>query len=428
MKKIWSLTLIILIFPFFLYAQEEIKEVSLQKAVDYAIEHNKELAITRKNIDLNRQKVKEAISQGLPQVNGSLDYSTNFGYKANFGGNSIQMKDQSNVEINVNQLIFSGEWILGIKTSKLAEKIANQQVTITELDVKENVFNTYYLILVTERTVNILRENLANMEQILQHTQNMYNAGTVEITDVDQIRITVSQLKNSILNLERNIEVSYNLLKIQMGLDAETTLVLTEELETFLNDQMYAFLMMQGFDISKNAEYQLLETQEDLAEKMVGMKKWAYSPSVAATYGYTYKLMKSDFDLSSNHGADITMSIPIFSGLARKAQLEQAKIELEQTQINKSLVEDQLGLSDEQYRFELRNAYENYMLQKDNIDVASRVLANYQRKYEFGVVSSLDLTQANNNYLQAETDYTNAALTLLQAKTNLERLYNSFPY
>ena len=91
-------------------------------------------------------------------------------------------------------------------------------------------------------------------------------------------------------------------------------------------------------------------------------------------------------------------------------------------------MEDQLNLQDEQLKFELRNAIENYNLQKENIDVAGRVLANYQRKYEFGAVSSLDLTQANNNYLQAENNYTNAVLTLLQAQLNIERLYNQLPH
>ena len=70
---------------------------------------------------------------------------------------------------------------------------------------------------------------------------------------------------------------------------------------------------------------------------------------------------------------------------------------------------------------------ENYSLQKENIDVATQVLKSYQRKYELGAVSSLDLTQANNNYLQAETNYTEAVLTLLQAQVSLEKLYNQLP-
>ena len=95
--------------------------------------------------------------------------------------------------------------------------------------------------------------------------------------------------------------------------------------------------------------------------------------------------------------------------------------------MQKSLLQDQLNVQDEQLKFNLKNAMENYSLQKENIDVATRVLKSYQRKHELGAVSSLDLTQANNNYLQAETNYTEAVLTLLQAQVSLEKLYNQLP-
>ena len=78
----------------------------------------------------------------------------------------------------------------------------------------------------------------------------------------------------------------------------------------------------------------------------------------------------------------------------------------------------------EQYKFALKNALEDYNLQSENIQVARKVLENYQYKYNAGAVSSLDLTQANNNYLTAENNYTSACLTLLQAQTQLEKLYN----
>ena len=151
-----------------------------------------------------------------------------------------------------------------------------------------------------------------------------------------------------------------------------------------------------------------METQEELQKKMVGLKKWAYSPTISANYGYTYKILKPSLDFSPKHSATITMSIPIFSGLQRKAQLDQEKITLEQTTLNKSLLADQLNLQEEQYKFALKNALED----------------NYQYKYNAGAVSSLDLTQANNNYLTAENNYTSACLTLLQAQTQLEKLYN----
>ncbi len=111
------------------------------------------------NIELRNKMVTEAISQGLPQINGDLNYSTNFRYKMSFPGSesSTVLKDQSSVGVTVNQLLFSGEWILGIQTSKIAKLIASQQVDVTELDIKETVYNSYYTILVSERLMEIVK-------------------------------------------------------------------------------------------------------------------------------------------------------------------------------------------------------------------------------------------------------------------------------
>lgn len=425
MKKGVLLTLLASILPWFVQAQGEIQELSLKQAVEFAVEHNKQLQASQLDNALYKEKVREAISQGLPQINGVVDYTTNFKYKMNFGGMTNELKDQSNLTISAQQLLFDGQWILGIQTSKIAKQMAAQQVDITDMDIRENIYNSYYLILVSERSMDIVRQNLENMDKIYKHTENMYNAGTVEITDVDQIRITVSQLKNSLLTLERTVEINYNLLRLQLGLQAGSKMKLTDALEGFLAAEDFIKLSAQQFEISNNKEWQLMQTQEELKRKMVGLQKWTYAPTVSAFYNYNYKIVKPTLDFSPQHTAGVTMNIPIFSGLQRKAQLEQAKIQLEQTSINKSLLEDQLNLQEEQLKYELKNSIENFNLQKDNIGVAKRVLENYQRKYELGAVSSLDLTQANNNYLQAENNYTTACMSLLQAQTSLERLYSS---
>lgn len=430
MKRGVFITFIAILIPWMLQAQtnvpQEPQSLSLEEAVNFAVEYNKELQSSALNIELRNKMVTEAVSQGLPQINGDLNYSTNFRYKMSFPGSpqSTVLKDQSSVGVNVSQLLFSGEWILGIQTSKIAKKIAAQEVGLTELDIKETVYNSYYTILASERLMEVIKENLENMAKIQQHTENMYKAGTAEITDVDQIRITVGQLKNSLLAMQRTIDVNYNLLRLQLGVQAGTPIQLTDPFEKFLEEGIFLKLAVQPFNVEKNAQFQLMQTQEELQKKMVGLKKWAYSPTIAASYGYTYKILKPSLDFSPKHSATITMNIPIFSGLQRKAQLDQEKITLEQTILNKSLLEDQLNLQEEQYKFALRNALEDYNLQKENIEVAKKVLQNYQYKYNAGAVSSLDLTQANNNYLTAENNYTSACLTLLQAQTQLEKLYN----
>ena len=379
MKRGVLIIFVAILIPCLLQAQttpNDPQRLTLEQAVNFAVEHNKELQASQMNIELRNKMVTEAISQGLPQINGDLNYSTNFRYKMSFPGSesSTVLKDQSSVGVTVNQLLFSGEWILGIQTSKIAKLIASQQVDVTELDIKETVYNSYYTILVSERLMEIVKQNLENMSQIQRHTENMLAAGTAEPTDVDQIRITVGQLKNSLLAMQRTVDVNYNLLRLQLGLQAGTPITLADQLDNFLEVGNFLKLAGQEFDINQNAQYKLMETQEELQKKMVGLKKWAYSPTISANYGYTYKILKPSLDFSPKHSATITMSIPIFSGLQRKAQLDQEKITLEQTTLNKSLLADQLNLQEEQYKFALKNALEDYNLQSENIQVARKVL------------------------------------------------------
>ena len=399
--------------------------LSLQDAVGFAVEHNKSLKASRLNIELQQKMITEAISAGIPQINANLNYQTNFGQSVSMGETrlSIKMEDNFTLGASASWTVLNGEWIVGIQTAKIAKTLASQQVDADALDIKSTIYNSYYTILVCERLVQILQENLDNMSQILEHTQNMYNAGSVEISDVDQIRITVGQLNNSLLSMERTLDVNYNLLRIQLGLKAGTPITLTDRLDDFLGEEGFANLALKDFDINNNLQYQLTLTQEELQKKAVSAKKWAYAPTLSAGYNYQYQIVSGGF-MTIPHTATVTLSVPIFSGLQRKSQLDQEKITLQQTQLNKSLLEDQLRLNEAQYKYDLQNATENYNLQKENVEVAKSVLGHYQAKFNVGNISSLDLTQANNNYLEAENNYTSACLDLLEAQTNLLKLYN----
>ncbi|MGC9356214.1 MAG: TolC family protein, partial [Mariniphaga sp.] len=119
------------------------------------------------------------------------------------------------------------------------------------------------------------------------------------------------------------------------------------------------------------------------------------------------------------------VSIPIFASGQRYSRIKRAQIDLEKAQTNKNLVEDQLRLQEKQLRFNLINARDQYDTQKENVEVAYRVYESIENKYRQGVASSLDLTQAHNNYLQAENNYVSALMDLLQTKLALDKLLNN---
>ena len=118
----------------------------------------------------------------------------------------------------------------------------------------------------------------------------------------------------------------------------------------------------------------------------------------------------------------LTLSIPIFSGGDRLSQLNQAKIDYNIFENTKELLTDQLSIQERQLRYNYNNLFEQYLNQKENVEVAKEVLDKMNLKYQQGVVSSLELTSANNDYLTAESSYTNILLQLLNAELALRKI------
>lgn len=450
--------------------------LSLQEAIDFAIDYNKSLQGSRMEVERARNSIWESIAQGLPQVDGTLDYMTYFNYELafSFGGgedvdftdeqlqmamdqtlnafpgvtqndiykyqagsyfdrqlqsmlppSTILMSDQSTATLRVSQLIFSGQYIVGIQTARLARLISEQNLEFSELNTKESVINAYYLVLLTEESLAILEQNLVNLQETLDQTRIMFRTGMAEETDVDQLRITVNQLQNSRNSLERNLELNYNMLRFQLGVETNVELRLTDDLETLFRAMEPERAITMPFTLENNVNYQIMQTQEEINRKLMALEKWNYAPTISGFYNYNAKILTTGFDMNPNNLAGLTLSVPIFSSGMRKARVDQAKIDYDMAQLNRSILEDQLRLQEKQYKYNLQSSLENFRTQRENVEVAQSVFDSYRRKYEQGMASSLELTQANSNYLDAESNYISAVMEVMNAKLQLDKLMNT---
>jgi outer membrane protein len=458
--------------------------LDLKGAVEYAVANNKNLMNARQELIKSDKSVWEAISQGLPQVDATLDYMTYFNYELEFSfgpsedfeftqdqlnsaasqtltqftgvpmaglnpvtmqdiynhsaGNyydgllqgmmppsTILMSDQMTAKMQVSQLIFSGQYIVGIQTAKLAKMISRQALDNSESDTKENVVNAYYLVLISESSLNKVRQNLDNLRAMLEQTRKMYETGMAELIDVDQFSVTVNQLENTRRAMERNLEMNYNMLRFTLGLTADTDITLTDDLNALFEETEAAELLMRDFNKEQNLAYKILSSQTEISKKMWDLEKWNYGPTIAGFYNYNFKLRTTGFDMTPNHLAGFSVNVPIFSSGMRAVKTTQARIDYEIAERNAEIMGDQLELQESQLKYNLQSSLDNYYTQKENVDVAQRVLDNYRRKYQQGMASSLDVTQANSNYLEAESAYLTAVFEVMNARLQLEKLMNN---
>jgi outer membrane protein len=443
MKRKTFLNLIFLLFPLaMIFAQEQNSSLNLtlKQAQDYAVSNNKAVNSAKLDVMASKAAIWETISAALPNVEGSGSFTDNLKLMTTllpgefFGqpGEKIPVtfgsKYNTGVSVQASMLLFNAPLYIGIETTKLANKLSEQNLERTELDTKESVSTVYFLILVAEESLRILDSNIVNLNETLRSVKSMYQVGMAESTDVDQMMSNVTMAENSRSSLLRNIELDYNLLRFQLGVPGNTEISLTETLENLIDQINVDAILSQKFDINNNVDYKLITMQEEISKLTVMSQKASVLPTLAGFYTYGTNGMGdkvSDQRWFPNSMVGLQLSIPVFASGQRYTKIKKAQLDLSKARNNKALVTDQLLMQEKQLRYDLVNANLQYLSQKDNVEVSKRVYTSMENKYRQGMASSLELTQANSQYLQAENNYITSLMSLLQTKVALDKLMNN---
>jgi outer membrane protein len=421
-RKLLILT-VTLFFVHGLAAQNRL-ELSLDGAVNFAVEHNKMMQNATLSVQEAQAAYRSTIAQGLPQVDATIDYQNYFNSKAYIGPMAFTFNPTSNLNITVGQLIFSGSYIVGIQMAKLYHEITEISSRKTETEIRSQVMNSYYLVLISERSLEILEQNVLNMEDVITKTNALVTVGFLDETDADQIKLQKTMLENAVKSAERQLELATNLLRMQLGVNAQTEIVLTDQLFSILAQADVTKTMASTYDVNQNPDFQMMLLQRDISKKKLNMEKAKFMPTITGFYNYTEKIKKPELDFSPKNIIGLNIGIPIFSSGARYFSHTQAKLQYKAVQNQLDFVSDQLSIQEKQLRQNLKTANDQYQAQKENIELARRVYNNIYLKYQQGVISGLDMTTANTNLMQAENGYNMAIMQLLDAKTSLDAFLN----
>ena len=400
--------------------------LSLTEAQDYAVETNRSL----KNASLAVQKAYatrwQTIASMLPSVDMSWAYQSMMGYKMNFGGMPIEMPDNGTLGITASVGI-NGQAIVGALLNNTAIEMQKLNLEISEDNLRASVKSSYASVLVLEDVVKLLNSSLKNIENLAVMTKRSVEVGAAEQTTADQILVRVNTLKNNINANKRSTQLAINALKVLLNVPAETELTLTTQLSDMLSAEAIVALLGKDFVLENNLSYQTLAKNVELAKKNVHMAGWAYGPTIGVGYQYSekdYFGKKEGFNMTPPNALSIQISMPLWSSGKRAAGVVEKKIALEEARNTFEETSDNLGIQNEQLRYNLQNAFETYTNEQENMSVTQRVFDNTSLKFQQGVASNLDLVNASNDLITAQSTYVQAVLTLVNAEVELEKFLN----
>ncbi len=400
--------------------------LSLEEAQDYAVQTNRSLRNANLAVQEAYAQRWQTIAQMLPQANASWGYSSMCGYKMDFSGMEISMPDYSTTSVSAS-IGISGQAVVGAVLNTIAidmQKIALEQ---SEDNLRANVKTSYASVLVLQDVVALLDSSLQNVEKLAAMTQRSVDVGAAEQTSADQIMVRVNTLRNNINSNKRSTQLAIASLKVLLDVPVETELTLTTTLDDMLSAEAVLNLLGQDFSIANNLNYQTLQKNVELAKANVHLAGWAYGPTVSAGYQYSNQHYYSEggFRMTPPHAVSFTVSMPLWSSGKRAAGIVEKKIALEEARNTLAETTDNLGIQDQQLRYTVQNAFESYMTEKENLDVTQRVFQSTTNKYNYGATSNLELVNASNDVITAQSNYVQAVLTLVNAEVELDKFLNN---
>lgn len=422
------------------FSQEEKMQFSLQEAIAYALVNGYNARVAENDIAAAKKKVWETTAIGLPQISGKVDYQNFLKQQVtliDIDGDGTEeefvfgTKQNLNAAVTLNQLIFDGSYLVGLQASRTYLKISEQARQKSKLQTREAVINAYGNVLVAQKSIEILSNNLAIVQKNLSDAKKIYANGFTEEEDVEQLEITYSTIKTQLNNVKRMEIIAYRLLNISIGNPIATGLVLTDSLESLAQENLNLNLINSDFSVESHIDFKIAANDSESKRLLMKLEQSKALPTLAAFVNYGTQSFSNSFTFFDSNQPwfnysllGVSLKVPIFSSLSRSAKTVQAKIALENSQIRLEEITQKLNLQVQTARSDYQFSIENYQSAQRNLNLAERIENKQRIKFFEGISSSFDLLQAQNQLYTQQQNYVQSMLDVIAKKAALENALN----
>jgi outer membrane protein TolC len=417
---------------FSLHAQHSF---SVKEAQDFGLTHNRDVKNATLGVDIAAKQMLETISVGLPQINAEAQWQKYLEIptlllptqdpevlnEMKFG-----IPHTTSANITASQLLFNGSYIVGLQAAKSFINFEKLSKDFTASQVKDSIATAYFNILLARENRDFLENIVIVHKDIVSEMEALYTHGFIEDLEVDRMSLVLSQMKMKYANMLRRTEISEIYLKLILGVPLDETLVLTDKLPSLLAS-IISFQLEEA-TIENRLEYQMADLKVKLKELDMRRYQADKLPTVAAFAAFGASAMGNDFTAFDKNThwypsqlVGIKISLPIFDGLGGMARIQHARLKFEQAKNDKSHIEESLELAYIAAQSDYLNAISNYNHQENNLSLSKKIYDKTIAKYREGLVSSLELSQTGNEYLETNTNFSQSIYNLLIKNLNYQR-------
>ncbi len=427
------------------FSQSEVVSLSIEDAIEYGIENNRNLKNAEREIQMAYQERWKTIAIGLPNVSLDLNYLNNLELPTSlipaefFGGNKgdfseIQFGTEQTAigSVRMEQLLFDGSWLVGLEYSRIFLATSENLYEKTLLEVREAIIKLYSLVAILNEGILLLENNLENFKKDLNEVTELYKNGFQEKENLEQIRITLAQSELSLLQAVKTRDNQLNLLKLVLGLNIEDNLMLITSLNDFIGNNIVFANSFEDFDTGKNIDIKISQNMFDTKMIEYKLEKSKQLPKISGFISGTYTGYNNEFNFTEKSQSwfgssvvGVNLEIPLFNANRMNVSSQKAKIAMEKARVNLEEQEERTQAEVIQKLNDYQLANKSLSINEQNMNLAISIEEKNSIKFFEGLVSSFELRQAQIQLLDSQQKYLNSVIELISIKTELETLYNN---
>lgn len=413
------LIILIILFTFIvssnIAAAEEVA-LTLDEAVAIGLRDNRDILLKAEDVKKAKQKIAEAVSAALPSVTLGGSWTNTREYYS---------KDYSQLtwQAGAKQYLFKGgRTINTIAYNKNLLVVSQALLDKTKLETAFNLENAFYTLLLATEFASLNKNILDNTKQHLEFTQARFKNGQASESDILKIKEslrTVEQVYQLSLN---QVESSQLLLKNLLFLSKNIDIISDAQFAYLPEEVAYEEAYLKS--MKSRPEIRQYEAQEAANKNYIEIQKADTRPSIYASWDY---YSRSHAALGTQRGWNdynvigVTVSWPIFDGWAAKARVEQAIVDLKETQLTKEKTRRDIELELKNAYISLKDAIGKIQSTEASVAVYKDNLEGIKQKYQKGIASFLDLDDAQTSYNVASYNKKEAIYDYIIAKASFEK-------
>lgn len=448
---------------------------SLRQCIDYALRNQPAVRQAQIDEEINERDIRIGLSAWLPQITTNGSYDRYFQRSAILAGGSggtntgsgtggtgtggtgtggtgsgtgtgtgtgsgtttsnqqsviAAARNVSSLALQANQVIFNNDVWLASKAQRYSRQYYKENTLTTQINLVSEVSKAFFDVLLSQKQLDILNEDIKRLQRSLKDAYNRYQAGVTDKTDYKQASISLNNSIASRKQTEESVKSKTAYLKQVMGLEPNKYVTLQYDSTRFV--QEVAIDTNQTLNYENRIEYRQQLTQRNLQSLNVDYYKYGYLPSLSAFASYSMLYFNDDFKKLYNNNyptslAGLSISIPIFTGTRRLQNLSKARLQIERTNLDIVNTRNTINTEYAQALASYKSNYTNWVLLKQNVDMAKDVYNVVSLQYREGVKTYLDVIVAQADLRTAELNYYNALFQLLSSKIDYEKALGILP-